>query len=222
MRASNTQKHPSGDGGRISRLSPYARPQGKADPGGLVQRLPLTNTPGLAGQWFVFPAGGRALEGEAYNLVGVPGKNNASRPSKSPKSWKQYRAWKMVHPSVKPGYVRMHLISDRLGGSGAMADNLAPGTNGMNQRHFHGCENPLIKALKNGGSVLEYKVKSVYNGPSPNLVTKKGKAAWRNAMTSIKCSGKYKKTAAAAKFSYLRRTVKERLFLDVNPNWVGK
>ncbi|MFN3076000.1 MAG: hypothetical protein ABT940_03790, partial [Alphaproteobacteria bacterium] len=200
-------------------LQRYARPQDKEESCCGVQRLPLTNTPKLAGQWFVNPIGGQAYEAEAWNLIGVPGKSGASRPAAKPASWTQYQKWGMVHPGTKPGYVRMHLMNDRLGGSGKMVTNLAPGSNWLNRQHDFGCERPLVRALKSGGFIDEYRVTVDYNGPSGNLATKKGKAAWRNAIDTVKCRAKYKKNVAKGKWIYMNRTLNERGGLDNKLNW---
>jgi len=218
-------------------LQAYARPHAKGEsrsvqplrkpraPESVQMWKALVNAPWMvkAAKWDAVMKGGKAHVGKAagLKLKGAAGAVGAGMnpPAVKPKSWKQLQGWNLVHANP-PGYVRMHLISDRFGGSGKVKDNLAPGTNTMNQKHFAKVEGVLIKALNAGGKVHLYTVTSTYQTGPGALVTKKGKSTWHNTLKKIVCSASYE-PAAGAKKKLLKKTINEIAGITALPNWVG-
>jgi len=200
----------------------HAAPQA-AGPGVQMWK-PLSKVPWMGfGKWDAFNKGGKAASMVAQDLKLIPGKaigagNNA--PSVAPPSWNRLRGWKLTHTKGPPGYVRMHLLSDRLGGAGNTTTNLAPGTNGMNQRHFNRMEKPLINALNAGGEVNSYKVYARYQFGNGGLKTAKGKAAWRDTLDQFICRAVYRPKAGAAKIK-LNRSIGETPKINKKKNWKG-
>ena len=186
----------------------------------------LSKSPWFAtGKWKTAKAGGKVSSMVAQDLkLNAGAKVGAGKnpPTGKPTSWGQLKGWKMVHTNKKgagdhPGYVRMHMLSDRLGGTGTK-DNLAPGTNSMNQKHFNKAEKKLIKILDGGGKIHQYKVIPKYRFPSAKLKTAKGKATWLNTLDRLQWTAQYKAKGAAAK----KKTfgiIHEKPKLDTKPNW---
>jgi hypothetical protein len=216
--------------GAANALQPLAKPSpaGQGRSGVQMWKLATTIAPWMtvAGQWDANSVGGKASVGRAKNLkmkaaaVGVvaPGAG-ASPPAAKPKSWGQLKGWNLVHPNP-PGYVRMHLIHDWMGGSGKDVNNLAPGTNTMNQKHLHKAEKPLMNALFNGGRVFLYTVKATYQKGGGGLVTAKGKKTWRNTLKKIVCNASYEPAAGAPK-KLLHKTINEVGGITGKLNWLG-
>ncbi len=175
------------------------------------------------GKWDAFMKGGRTVYMVAQDLqlgagqvVGA-GKN---APSVAPQSWNRLKAWNLTHTRGPPGYVRMHMLSDRMGGAGNTKSNLAPGTNGMNQRHFNRMEKPLINALNAGGEVNSYKVYARYQTGNGGLKTAKGKTAWHDTLDRVICRAVYRPKAGAKKANY-NRTITETAKISKKKNWKG-
>uniref|UniRef100_B0T4I5 DNA/RNA non-specific endonuclease n=1 Tax=Caulobacter sp. (strain K31) TaxID=366602 RepID=B0T4I5_CAUSK len=175
------------------------------------------------GKWDAFMKGGKTAYMVAQDLKLAAGKvvgagNNA--PTVAPQSWNRLKGWKLTHTKGPPGYVRMHMLSDRMGGAGNTTTNLAPGTNGMNQRHFHRMEKPLINALDAGGEINSYKVYARYQIGNGGLVTAKGKTAWQDTLSHIRCRAVYRPKAGAAKVN-LNRNINETAKISGKKNWKG-
>jgi len=175
------------------------------------------------GKWDAFKKGGKAAYMVAEDLKLTPGKvvgpgNNA--PTVAPPSWNRLKGWKLTHTKGPPGYVRMHMLSDRMGGAGNTTTNLAPGTNGMNQRHFNRMEKPLINALNAGGEVNSYKVYARYQLGNGGLKSVKGKTAWQDTLDHVTCRAVYRPKAGAAKIK-LNRNINETPKISKKKNWKG-
>ncbi|MCE3288238.1 MAG: hypothetical protein K0R83_250 [Caulobacter sp.] len=154
----------------------------------------------------------------------VVGAGGANRPTARPSSWKTLQKWKMTHSNKKgvggkPGYVRMHMLSDRLGGPGNDKANLAPGTNSMNQKHYNRAEKKLIGILDGGGEILQYRVIPKYQFPSFNLKTIAGDNAWEDTLRRLWWSAKYKTVAGAGATLKMSGTISEKPKLDTKANW---
>ena len=187
----------------------------------VVQMLPLVGVPYLKGSW---DAGAHAkatkVVAKDLKLVkkGLIIPQHVNNATGVPSYWKQLRGWKMTHPAGEPGYVRMHLFHGSLGGSGKLKQNLAPGTNAMNQKHSRQVETPLMRALQAGGEVSTYTMVAKYQQKNLGLTTGPGKKAWKNTLNWLVCSAKYRPGAGKA-FKSLKKTVTERLGLTVKPEW---
>jgi hypothetical protein len=192
----------------------------------IVQAKALENAPWMdTGTWDSTMTGdGKVATMEAKNLsldlgetVGV----GANAPSALPKSWGRLSGtWKLMHTKGPPGYVRMHMLSDRLGGPGDDVANLAPGTNAMNQRHFNRVEKPLISALDGGGEITNYKIVATYQPTDGGLATQPAKDAWQNTLLSIRCRAKYTKSLIGAS-NTLAKTITEDKGISGKKNWKG-
>uniref|UniRef100_B0T4I4 Uncharacterized protein n=1 Tax=Caulobacter sp. (strain K31) TaxID=366602 RepID=B0T4I4_CAUSK len=216
-------------------LQQYARPQAKgaqsvqglSRPGagrGVQMWKALVKAPWMAGgQWDTTKAGGRVKTMKAKNLTlnmgGAVGAGN-NPPNASPPSWTQLWKWSLTHMKGPPGYVRMHMLGDRFGGAGNTAANLAPGTNGMNQRHYNQVEKPLITALNGGGTINSYKITATYQTTNGGLATKAGKTAWKNTLRTIRCTAAYT-NAIMGGVKNLKKTVSENKGMTGKANWKG-
>ena len=208
----------------VQGLSGPQAPEGKAEAPMLQMWKPLSKVPWMAyGKWDALMKGGRAAYMEARDLKLAPGQAvgaGKNAPTVAPLSWMRLKGWKLTHTKGPPGYVRMHMLSDRMGGAGNTISNLAPGTNGMNQRHFNRVEKPLIAALDAGGEVNSYKVDARYQIGNGGLKTAKGKAAWANTLDHVVCRAQYRPKAGAAKIKLLR-IITETPQISKKKNWKG-
>jgi len=216
-------------------LQRYAGPQAKTAPAqaqthaasaksGVQMWKALVKAPWMAtGAWDSNMAGGKVSYMKARNLsLNLGGAVGAGKnaPSVAPKSWNQLWAWKLTHMRGPPSYVRMHMLSDRLGGPGNVKDNLAPGSNGMNQRHFNRMEKPLINALNGGGDVKSYKITPTYQPLNGGLKTAKGKTAWKNTLRRINCRATYS-TVMGGAYKTLTSNISETAGISGKKNWKG-
>jgi len=195
---------------------------------GVLQRLPLSNVPHMdaGGSWIpTLDSAGRAKKIVATNLrlatgvASVPGGPfNAPTAAGNPPSWATLRAWNLV--GGPPHYRRMHLLSDRLGGPGNTANNLAPGTASLNSSHSTHFENPAMTDVLNQGHTIDrYEVEIFYNGPSPNLLTAAENVAWQNTIWEIKGEFEYDTGTGMEVGEY--NAEEDTPGLDTQPNWIG-
>jgi len=218
-------------------LQRYAGPQAKTAPAqaqtqthaasgraGVQMWKALVKAPWMAaGAWDSNMAGGKVSYMKARNLslnLGAVVGAGKNAPSVAPKSWNQLWTWKLTHMRGPPNYVRMHMLSDRLGGPGNVKDNLAPGTNGFNQRHYNRVEKPLINALNGGGEVKSYKITPTYQTLNGGLKSAKGKAAWNNTLRRIHCTAAYS-TVMGGPTKNLVMNISETAGINGKKNWKG-
>jgi hypothetical protein len=220
-------------------LARYAGPMARTGPGEGVAGPSAAGSPAVqmwkvlskapwmkaAGRWDTKMNGGKVksmiaekLELTAAALAGAGVGAGANPPAKSPKSWLRLLGWGMTHPGATPGYVRMHMLSDRLGGAGTK-ENLAPGTNSMNQKHFNQAEKKLINILDNGGHISKYTVKPVYQAASANLKTKLGKSAWKDTLRRLIWRANYQMAGGPKKMT--SGSIKEKGGLDTKAKWTA-
>ncbi len=219
-------------------LQQYARPQARSgsqpvqplskprvEPGVQMWKA-LSKVPWMSaiGQWDTQTDGaGRGELARGKNLVLKPGKvvglgNNS--PSVSPQSWGQLRTWNLTHMRGPPGYLRMHLLCDRLGGAGNTVQNLAPGTNAMNQRHFNAFEKPAINVLNAGGTINSCRIKVTYRTSNGGRATPAGQVAWKDTIRTMRCRARY--TDAAGKMKFIHPPpIRETVGIGNKANWVG-
>jgi hypothetical protein len=182
----------------------------------------LENAPWMAtGRWKSVMKDGVVRHMTAENLTLEAGEDvggeNANPAVAAPQSWGRLRQWKMIHPGRTPGYVRMHMLSGRLGGPGDQKDNLAPGTNAMNQLHARRAENKLIKCLDAGGTVFKYTVQADYQDYSGNLRTNQAETAWQDTLRRLYWRASYQ--APGAKKVNTFGVIREEDDLDTQANW---
>lgn len=200
----------------------------------LIQRIALVpgafwlvNKGKNQGQYNLAPAGGKAHTMVATGLKLAKGagpipNKHPSPPVVFPPSWPWLHKNKLTAGKKKKGppfYVRMHLLNDRLGGSGALVHNLAPGTVSLNNRMSKQVENRVINRINMGYTIVNYTVKLTYNAASPNLITIAGKAAWMDTVKTVKASWTFVKMAAKVKKD--KKSITDKPHRDKKPNWVG-
>jgi hypothetical protein len=162
----------------------------------VVQRWrKFKNVPHMArnGRWKpTMSAAGKVTKIVAENLklkkwkkgVKVPdGPFNQPLNAFSPLQWYFLNQKTLTHPNP-PGYVRMHMLNDRLGGPGTI-ENLAPGTHSLNLNHYKNFEGPAIDVLNEGRTIDRYEVKINYNTESKHLKKPAWKKAWKHTIKEI-------------------------------------
>lgn len=108
----------------------------------------------------------------------------------APKSGTWPNWWSAVAPAPNNYWVRGHLLNHNVGGPGEKR-NLTPITKTANSEHHNNIEKAVKWANENGGGLVTYTVKAVYDGKGPQNLkgdkTDPDSSCWPKLTTGFQC-----------------------------------